>query len=127
MTKPVNVDEYISGFPKETQKMLEQLRATVKKAAPNAEEVISYAIPAFKLNGMLVWFAAFSNHIGFYPRGSGIEAFKKELSIYKGAKGSVQFPLNKPLPSGLIAKIVKFRVTENLQRAIRITAVKKKK
>jgi uncharacterized protein YdhG (YjbR/CyaY superfamily) len=118
MTKPVNIDEYISGFPKETQKMLEQLRATINKAAPNAEEVISYAIPAFKLKGMLVWFAAYSNHIGFYPRGSGIEAFKQELSIYKGAKGSVQFPLNKPLPSGLITKIVKFRVTENLQKAI---------
>jgi uncharacterized protein YdhG (YjbR/CyaY superfamily) len=118
MAKPVNIDEYISGFPKETQKMLEQLRATIKKAAPNAGEVISYAIPAFKLNGMLVWFAAYSNHIGFYPRGSGIEAFKEELSIYKGAKGSVQFPLNKPLPIGLITKIVKFRVTENLQNAI---------
>ena len=118
MKKPINIDEYISGFPKETQKILEQLRATIKKAAPKADEVISYSIPAFKLNGMLVWFAAYSNHIGFYPRGSGIEAFKKELSIYKGAKGSVQFPLDKPLPSGLIAKIVKFRVTENLQKAI---------
>jgi len=118
MKKPINIDEYISGFPKETQKILEQLRATIKKTAPNADEVISYSIPAFKLNGMLVWFAAYSNHIGFYPRGSGIEAFKKELSIYKGAKGSVQFPLDKPLPSGLIAKIVKFRVTENLQKAI---------
>lgn len=118
MKKPINIDEYISGFPKETQKILEQLRATIKKAAPKADEVISYSIPAFKLNGMLVWFAAYSNHIGFYPRGSGIEAFKKELSIYKGAKGSVQFPLDKHLPSGLIAKIVKFRVTENLQKAI---------
>ena len=119
MTKPVNIDEYISGFPKETQKMLEQLRATIKKAAPKADEVISYSIPAFKLNGMLVWFAAHSKHIGFYPRGSGIEAFKKELSIYKGAKGSVQFQLDKSLPSGLITKIVKFRVNENLEKTIK--------
>jgi len=127
MTKPVNIDEYISGFPKETQKMLEQLRATIKKAAPKADEVISYSIPAFKLNGMLVWFAAHSKHIGFYPRGSGIEAFKKELSIYKGAKGSVQFPLDKPLPLGLITKMVKFRVNENLQKTITIATGKKKR
>jgi len=116
--KPITTDEYISGFPKETQKILEQLRATIKKAAPKADEVISYGMAAFKLNGMLVWFAAHTNHIGFYPSPSGIEAFKKELSIYKGAKGSVQFPLEKPLPLGLITKIVKFRVTENLQKAI---------
>ena len=95
---------------------------TIKKAAPKAEEVISYGIPAFKLNGMLVWFAAYSTHVGFYPRASGIEAFKKELSIYKGAKGSVQFPLDNPLPLGLITKMVKFRVTENLQQ----TKTKKK-
>ena len=118
MKKPITTDEYISGFPKETQKILEQLRATIKKAAPKADEVISYGMAAFKLNGMLVWFAAHTNHIGFYPSPSGIEAFKKELSIYKGAKGSVQFPLEKPLPLGLITKIVKFRVTENLQKAI---------
>jgi uncharacterized protein YdhG (YjbR/CyaY superfamily) len=119
MKKPTNIDEYISGFPEETQKILEQLRATIKKTAPNAEEVISYAIPAFKLNGMLVWFAAYSNHIGFYPRGSGIEAFKKELSIYKSAKGSVQFPLDKAIPWALITKIVKFRVAENLLKTIK--------
>ena len=119
MKKPTNIDEYISGFPKETQKILEQLRATIKKTAPNAEEVISYATPAFKLNGMLVWFAAYSNHIGFYPRGSGVEAFKKELSIYKSAKGSVQFPLDKALPWALITKIVKFRVAENLLKTIK--------
>ena len=117
MTKPITIDEYISGFPKETQKILKQLRTTIKKTAPQADEVISYGMPAIKLNGMLVWFAAHSKHIGFYPRVSGIEAFKKELSIYKGAKGSVQFPLDKPLPLGLITKIVKFRVTENLQKA----------
>jgi uncharacterized protein YdhG (YjbR/CyaY superfamily) len=116
MTKPKNIDEYIAGYPKEIQKLLEQLRATIKKAAPAAEEIISYGMPAFKLNGMLVWLAAHTKHIGFYPKASGIEAFKKELSIYKGAKGSVQFPLDKPLPLGLITKIVKFRVTENLQK-----------
>jgi len=118
MTKPTDIDEYISGFPKKTQKILEQLRVTIKGAAPQADEIISYGMPAFKLNGMLVWFAAYSKHIGFYPRVSGIEAFKKELSIYKGAKGSVQFPLDKPLPLRLVTKIVKFRVIENLQKAI---------
>jgi uncharacterized protein YdhG (YjbR/CyaY superfamily) len=117
MTKAKDIDEYITSYPKETQKVLERVRATIKKAAPKAEEAISYGIPAFKLNGMLVWFAAYSKHIGFYPRPSGIEAFKKELSIYKGAKGSVQFPLDKPMPLGLITKIVKFRVAENLQKA----------
>ena len=117
MTKPITIDEYISGFPKETQKILQQFRATVKKAAPQADETISYAMPAFKLNGILVWFAAHSTHIGFYPRVSAIEAFKEELSVYKGAKGSVQFPLANPLPLGLITKIVKFRIAENLQRA----------
>ena len=117
MKKPIDVDEYISGFPKETQKILQQIRVTIKSAAPQAEEIISYGMPAYKLNGMLVWFAAHTKHIGFYPKASGIEAFKKELSIYKGAKGSVQFPLDKLLPLGLIKKIVKFRVRENLQKA----------
>ena len=113
MTKPIDVDEYIKRCPKEIQNLLEELRATIKKAAPTTNEVISYGMPAYKLNGMLVWFAAHSKHIGFYPRVSGIEAFKKELSIYKSAKGSVQFPLDKPLPLGLVTKIVKFRVKEN--------------
>jgi uncharacterized protein YdhG (YjbR/CyaY superfamily) len=116
MKKPVNFNEYISDFPKETQKMLKQLRVTIKEIAPGADEVMSYGMPAFKLNGMLVWFAAYAKHIGFYPKASGIEVFKKELSIYKGAKGSVQFPLTEPLPLGLISKIVKFRVKENLQK-----------
>ena len=114
MIKAKNFDEYISNFPVETQEKLKQLRMTIKKAAPDADEVISYGMPGFKLSGMLVWFAGYSGHIGFYPRPSGIEAFKKELSAYKGAKGSVQFPMNKPLPLGLITKIVKFRVKENL-------------
>ncbi|HYM95586.1 MAG TPA: DUF1801 domain-containing protein [Chitinophagaceae bacterium] len=117
MKKPIDMDEYIAGFPKETQKILNQLRVTIKTAAPHSEEIISYGIPAFRQNGMLVWFAAHKNHIGFYPRISGIEAFKKELSIYKGAKGSVQFPFNNPLPIQLIKKIVKFRTKENLVRA----------
>ncbi len=98
MKKPIDIDEYISSFPKETQKILEQLRVTIKGVAPHADEVISYGMPAFKLNGMLVYFAAYTNHIGFYPTPSGIAAFKKELSIYKGAKGSVQFQLDKSLP-----------------------------
>src|SRR5882724_9135866 len=98
MKKPTNIDEYISGFPGEIQTILGGLRDTIKKAAPRAEETISYGIPAFKLNGMLVWFAAHKKHIGFYPRGSGIEQFRTELSGYKWAKGSVQFPLDAPLP-----------------------------
>ncbi len=116
MKKPKDIDEYIASYPKEIQKILTQLRATIKKAAPKSEEIISYSMPAFKLNGMLVWFAAHTNHIGFYPRVSAIEAFKKEISNYKWAKGSVQFPLDKPLPIGLITKMVKFRVNENMSR-----------
>ena len=115
--KPNSMDEYIAGFPQSTQEILEQCRLTIKKTAPQAIEVISYGMPAFKLNGILVWFAAYSKHIGFYPQASGIEMFKKEISIYKSAKGSVQFPLDKPLPIDLITKIVKFRVAENLQKA----------
>jgi uncharacterized protein YdhG (YjbR/CyaY superfamily) len=118
MKKPTTIDEYIAGFPDDIQKKLEQFRAAVKKAAPHAEEVISYGIPAFRLNGLLVWFGAHTTHIGFYPRVSAIETFKKELSVYKGAKGSVQFPFNKPLPLTLISKIVKFRVAENSQKSI---------
>lgn len=116
-TKPKNIDEYIAGFPKEIQKILEQIRATIKEAAPDAEETISYAIPTFKLNKInLVHFAAFKNHIGFYPTPAGHEAFKKQLSVYKTGKGSVQFPLEKPMPLKLITKIAKFRVKENLEK-----------
>ena len=107
-----SIDEYISGFPEETQKLLRQVRASIKEAAPEAAEKISYGIPTFTLAGNLVHFAAFKNHIGFYPTSSGIEKFKEELSIYEGAKGSVKFPIDKPLPLGLISKIVKFRVKE---------------
>jgi uncharacterized protein YdhG (YjbR/CyaY superfamily) len=110
-----SIDEYIAAFPEETQKILEELRATIRAAAPDAEEKISYQMPTFALNGNLVHFAAYKNHIGFYPTPSGIQTFKQELSIYEGAKGSVQFPIDKPLPLKLIIKIVKFRVAENLK------------
>jgi uncharacterized protein YdhG (YjbR/CyaY superfamily) len=113
-----NIDEYIAGFPKDIQKILEELRATIRNAAPEAAETISYQMPTFTLKGNLVHFAAHQNHIGFYPTPSGIETFKKELSAYKGAKGSVQFPIDNPLPLSLISKIVKFRVKENLERAM---------
>ena len=113
---PKDFNEYIASFPEEVQEILERFRETIRNAAPEADEVISYGMPAFKLNGMLLWFAAHSKHIGFYPKASGIETFKKELSIYKSAKGSVRFPFDKPLPLRLITKIVKFRVTENLQK-----------
>ena len=113
---PENIDEYIANFSKEVQEILQELRATIKNAAPEAEEAISYQIPTFKLRGNLVHFAAYKNHIGFYPTPSGIEKFKKELSAYEGAKGSVKFPIDQPLPFETITKIVKFRVTENLEK-----------
>ncbi len=113
------IDDYIAGFAKDVQVILEELRATIGKAAPEAEETINYQIPTFTVKGNLVHFAAYKRHIGFYPTPSGIAAFKKELSAYEGAKGSVQFPIDKPLPLRLITKIVKFRVKENLGRAER--------
>lgn len=111
-----DIDSYIRSFPPSTQKLLEQVRAAIKSAAPDAEETISYAIPTFRLNGNLVHFAGYRDHIGFYPAPSGIEAFKDELSKFKGAKGSVRFPVSKPMPVELIKKIVKFRVEENLAK-----------
>lgn len=108
-----SIDEYIAAFPEETQKILESLRAVIKAVVPEAKEKISYQMPTFDLNGNLVHFAAFKNHIGFYPTPSGIEAFKQELSGYAGAKGSVQFPINQPLPLDLIRRIVEYRVAEN--------------
>ena len=110
-----NIDEYIRQFPPETQLVLNELRQLISEAAPQAQEKISYQMPTFYLKGNLVHFAAYKNHIGFYPAPSGIAAFQKELSTYKGAKGSVQFPLNKPLPLDLIREIVEFRVNENLK------------
>ena len=110
---PKNIDEYIASFPLNVQEILKQIRTTITKVAPDAEEAIKYQIPTFVLNGDLVHFAAFTNHIGFYPTPSGIEAFKDELSRYKSAKGTVQFPVDKPVPLSLIERIVKFRAKEN--------------
>src|SRR5215471_2362801 len=105
-----SIDAYIAGFPPETQTVLEELRALIRAAAPDATETISYAIPTFDLNGKhLVHFAGFKKHVGFYPTGSGIEAFKEEIQRYKWATGSVQFPLGEPLPRDLIRRIVEFR------------------
>jgi len=122
-TPPNTIDKYIATFPEDVQAILKKIRVTIQKAAPDAEETINYGIPTFTLKGNLVHFAGFKNHIGFYPTPSGIEKFKDELSKYEGAKGSVKFPLDKPIPYTLIGKIVKFRVKENLERA---TAKKKK-
>jgi uncharacterized protein YdhG (YjbR/CyaY superfamily) len=112
-----SIDEYIATFPEETQKILEDVRATIKASAPEAEEKISYQMPTFYLKGNLIHFAAWKNHIGIYPTSSGTEAFKKELSIYESAKGSIKFPIDQPMPLDLISKIVKFRVAENLKKA----------
>jgi uncharacterized protein YdhG (YjbR/CyaY superfamily) len=112
-----SIDEYIAMFPEEVRKILEELRATIKASAPDAEERISYQMPTFFLKGNLVHFAAYKRHIGFYPTPGGIQAFIKELSVYEGAKGSVKFPIDKPLPLKLISRIVKFRVAENLKNA----------
>jgi uncharacterized protein YdhG (YjbR/CyaY superfamily) len=113
--KPSTIDEYIASLPDDVQSILETMRRTIKKAAPTAEETIRYQMPTFKLNGKnLVHFAAFKHHIGFYPIPSGIAAFQKELSIYKQGKGSVQFPLDKPMPYDLVKRIALFRVNETL-------------
>lgn len=115
-TAPRNIDEYIADFPPDVQEILQKIRLTIRKAAPKAEETIKYRMPTFTLNGNLVHFAAFKKHIGFYPTPTGTKEFQKELSIYKGAKGSVQFPLDQRIPYGLISKIVKFRAKENLAK-----------
>jgi uncharacterized protein YdhG (YjbR/CyaY superfamily) len=116
-TTPRTIDEYIAGFPPDVQGILQEIRLTIRQAAPGAEETIKYQMPTFTLEGNLVHFAAFKEHIGFYPVPTGIEAFKDELSAYKGGKGSVQFPLDEPIPFDLIRRIVEFRVQENLERA----------
>lgn len=113
------IDRYIVGYPEDIQKLLKQIRTVIKTTAPKADEKLNYGIPTFTLNGNLVHFGAYKNHIGFYPAPSGIKAFNKGLSIYKGAKDSVQFPFNEPLPLKLIEQIVKFRVKENLLKANR--------
>jgi uncharacterized protein YdhG (YjbR/CyaY superfamily) len=110
------IDEYINTFPEDVRTILNEFRPTIREAAPQAEETINYQMPTFILNGNLVHFAAFKNNIGFYPTPTGIEAFKQELAPYKGAKGSVQFPIDQPLPLSLIRRIVEFRVKENAER-----------
>ncbi len=113
---PVSVDAYISTFPKSTQKLLQEIRTAIKKAAPQAEETISYQMPAFTYYGPLVYFAGYEHHVGFYPGAAGIANFTKDIAKYKNAKGSVQFPLDKPLPIALITKIVKFRFKQNADK-----------
>jgi uncharacterized protein YdhG (YjbR/CyaY superfamily) len=108
------VDEYIASFPENVQRILQEMRKVIRDAAPKAEEVISYKMPAFKLNGILVWFAAFKNHVGFFPKMSAIDAFKKELSGCEVSKGTIRFPLDKPIPFDLVRKIVKYRIEENM-------------
>jgi uncharacterized protein YdhG (YjbR/CyaY superfamily) len=125
-----NVDEYILQFPQNIQTSLNKLRQTIKAAAPKAEEIISYSMPAYKYLGILVYFAGYKNHIGFYATATGHAAFKKELSGYKSGKGSVQFPIDKTLPFSLISKIVKFRVKQNQDKAAlkkRVLFIQKKK
>lgn len=112
-----SIDEYIATFPEDIQKILQEIRATVQAAAPDAKEKISYQMPTFDLKGNLVHFAAFKNHIGFYPTPSGTEAFREEIARYQGAKDSIRFPLNEPMPLDLIRRIVEFRVAENLKKA----------
>jgi uncharacterized protein YdhG (YjbR/CyaY superfamily) len=112
------IDEYISTFPKNIQIILEELRQAIREAAPNAEEGISYQMPAFRLNGVLAYFAAFRNHIGFYPTSSGVTEFKEELSQYDVSKGTIRFPLDKPVPLDLVKKIIKYRVKENMGKSL---------
>lgn len=112
-----DIDAYISAQPQKVRGLLEKFRQTIKKAAPQAEEIISYQMPAFKYNGMLVYLAAWTNHIGFYPASPGMKVFEKELSAYERSKGTIKFPIDKPIPFGLITKIVKFRVKENSEKA----------
>ena len=113
---PQTIDEYISGFLEDVRQILTHIRTVIKESAPQATEIISYQMPTFFLNGNLVHFAAFPNHIGFYPTPSGIEAFKDEIARYKWSKGAVQFPLDEPMPFDLIRRIVQFRVAENQKK-----------
>ncbi|MHB0924103.1 MAG: iron chaperone [Bellilinea sp.] len=114
--RPTTVDEYIARFPKDVQEILSKIRAVVKESAPDAVEKIGYQMPGYYLNGGLLWFGAYKNHIGLYPSPAGIEAFKDELSVYKQSKGAIQFPLEKPIPYDLIRKIAKQRVADNLKK-----------
>jgi len=114
---PTNIDEYIDAFPPKVQVILERIRRTVRKAAPDAEEIISYRMPAFRQNGILVYFAAFKKHIGLFPPVSGDKAIEKAISVYAGPKGNLQFPLDQPIPYELIGRIVELRVKQSLARA----------
>ncbi len=116
---PESVDEYIADFPAEVQAMLNKIRAAIKKAAPKAEESISYMMPAYKLNGPLVYFAGYKKHLGFYPGAAVVDEFKTEIEKYHTSKGTIQLPLDKPIPVSLLAKIVKFRVAQNLEKALK--------
>ena len=123
-TAPTTIDEYIAGFPPDVQEILQKVRATIREAAPGAEETIKYQLPTFTLKGNLVYFGGFKKHVGFYPVPTGIEAYAEDLAPYKTGKGSIQFPYDKPIPYDLITKVVKYRVEENLRNA---EAKKKKK
>jgi uncharacterized protein YdhG (YjbR/CyaY superfamily) len=114
---PEDIDEYIAGFPTDVRKILEKIRTTIKREAPDAEETIKYGMPTFTLEGNLVHFAAFKKHIGMFPPTQGDEQFEIEASVYRGAKGNLRFPLDAPIPYALIAKLVKYRVNESLERA----------
>ncbi|HEY4323666.1 MAG TPA: DUF1801 domain-containing protein [Mucilaginibacter sp.] len=116
-TKFKTVEEYFSTFPASTQNILEAIRKVIKAAAPQAKEVISYNMPAFKLHGVLVYYATYKEHIGFYPTSTPIEVFKNELSAYKYSKGAIQFPIGEPMPLDLITRIVKFRVQADMEKA----------
>ena len=122
-TAPMTIDEYIADFPPDIQEILEKIRLIIREAAPDAEETVKYRMPTFTLKGNLVHFAAFKKHIGFYPTPTGTEKFSNEISVFQGAKGSIRFPLDKPIPYDLIRRIVGFRVKENLDKA----AAKRKK
>ena len=124
-TPPKDVNQYIDGQPKQIQIMLKQMRAAIQQAAPDAQELISYQMPAYKYHGMLLYFAGHTGHIGFYPLASAVTKFKKELAGYKISKGTVQFPLDQPLPLSLLSKIVSFRVKENFEKARLTTSSKK--
>ena len=132
---PADIDDYIDGFSPNVQKILQKIRKTIQKAAPGAEEAISYQIPTFKLNGNLIYFAGFQNHVSVYPAPRGAKEFKEELAVYEGGKGTVRFPLNEPIPYDLITRITKYRVQQNVEAAAtrtrkskkRVTSAKKKR
>lgn len=116
-TTPTTIDEYIAAFPEDVQAILHELRRTIREAAPDATEAISYQMPTFRLNGNLVHFAAYRRHIGFYPAPSGVEAFQAELAPYKVSKGAIQFPLDQPIPYDLVSRITAYRAQENREKA----------